>query len=437
MAKRYNKEAAEWEANEIAFQFQNSHDVVGDMSRAYHTDFSGIRLHEDEAAQARVSAAGTDALATGSDIYFKKGILSSHDPASRGLVAHELAHTMQQGIVAGDVAESAPAGAEQGGILDTIKGWFGGKKKPKYQHLGGEIATDDASLAYMRAMREREAELQAQKEAVDQQMWPQKRADVMASLGPVQNQAISPELLQGDAELVPDAVKNSNENWNASAGKAMDSRIAQAFMGFGHRGTGAGIGKLDFQMRNQVFAGSQGEYGDYLHALDANGANFQMMAQGMKTMQLGMKDFQFNDYSIDMTKDLFGITSRYLLSESGLDYLGNMTNGIKDAEVFDPKNNTRQTPLDYAMVTLMTGEGIRAATGMKLRDDYSQTGEDAKAREKFARAGREAMMLPMLISRMSDEQRAQLPANLQSLFAEYENIKRRINDALAARKAGA
>ena len=85
----------------------------------------------------------------------------------------------------------------------------------------------------------------------------------------------------------------------------------------------------------------------------------------------------------------------------------------------------------------MTGEGLRATSGMKLRNDYSQTGEDAEAREKFAKAGREAMMLPMLLSRMSDEQRAQLPANLQSLFAEYENIKRRINDALAARKAGA
>lgn len=436
MARRFNREAAEWEANEIAFRFRDSHDVVGDMSRAYHTDFSGIRLHEDASAQARVGSAGTDALAAGSDIYFKKGILGGNDQASRGLLAHELAHTMQQGIVAGNVAESAPAGAEQGGFLDKIKGWFGGKKKPKYQYLGGQKATDEASLNYMAAMRAREAELRAQKEAADQQMWPQKRADVMASLGPVQNQAISPELLQGDAKLVPDAVKNSNENWNASAGKSMDSRIAQAFMGFGHRGTGGGIGKLDFQMRNQVFAGSQGEYGDYLHTLDANGANFQMMAQGMESMKLGTKDYQFNDYSIDMTKDLFGITSRYLLSESGLDYLGNMTNGIKDAEVFNPENNTRQTPLDYAMVTLMTGEGIRAATGMKLRDDYSQTGEDAKAREKFARAGREAMMLPMLISRMSDEQREQLPANLQSLFAEYEDIKKKINDALAARNLG-
>ena len=436
MAKRYNKDAAEWEANEIAFQFQNSHDVVGDMSRAYHTDFSGIRLHEDDAAQARVSDAGTDALATGSDIYFKKGILSSHDPASRGLVAHELAHTMQQGIVAGDVAESAPAGAEQGGFLDKIKGWFGGKKKPRYQYLGGQKATDKESLDYMAAMRTREAEIQT-KEAADRQMWPQKRADVMASLGPVQNEAISPELFQQDAALVGDAVKNSNSSWDQTKGEDMTTRIARSYVSLGHRTTGDGIGKIDTQMRKHVFAGSQKKYGDYLHALDANGANFQMMARGMESMQMGKKNYQFNDYSIDMTKDLLGITSQYLLSDSGLDYLENMANGIKDAEVFNPENNTRQTPLDYAMSTLMTGEGIRAASGMKLRDDYSQTGEDAKARETFARAGREAMMLPMLISRMSDEQRAQLPANLQSLFAEYEDIKRRINDAMAARKAGA
>ena len=433
MAKRYNKEAAEWEANEIAFQFQNSHDVVGDMSRAYHTDFSGIRLHEDEAAQARVSAAGTDALATGSDIYFKKGILSSHDPASRGLVAHELAHTMQQGIVAGNVAESAPAGAEQGGFLDKLKGWFGGKKKPKYQYLGGQKATDKDSLDYMAAMRTREAEIQEQKNAA----WRQNRSDALASLGPVQNQAISPELLQQDAALVGDAVKNSNKAWDQTKDEDMTTRIARSYVDFGHRSTGDGIGAVDSQMRKKVFAGTQEKYGDYLHALDANGADFQMMSKGMKGLLLGTKNYQYNDYSLDMTKDLYSLLSPYLLSDSGLEYLENITNGIKDAEVFNPENNTRQTPLDYAMVTLMTGEGLRATSGMKLRNDYSQTGEDAEAREKFAKAGREAMMLPMLLSRMSDEQRAQLPANLQSLFAEYENIKRRINDALAARKAGA
>ena len=144
MAARFNREAAEREANEIALQFRDSHDVVADMSRAYHTDFSGIRMYEDDAAQARVNAAGTDALAQGNNIYFRYGILNGNDQASRGLVAHELAHTMQQGIVAGDVAESAPAGAEQGGFLDWIKGVFGSRRRSQY--LGGEEMTDPASL---------------------------------------------------------------------------------------------------------------------------------------------------------------------------------------------------------------------------------------------------------------------------------------------------
>ena len=272
MARRFNREAAEWEANEIAFQFRDSHDVVGDMSRAYHTDFSGIRLHEDASAQARVGSAGTDALAAGSDIYFKKGILGGNDQASRGLLAHELAHTMQQGIVAGDVAESAPAGAEQGGFLDKIKGWFGGKKKPKYQYLGGQKATDDDSLKYMAAMREREAELTEQK-----------RAAAMASLGPVINEAPSPELLQQSTDMMVGRRKMADEEWDSA--KGTNSRTAasgRAYLALGHR-VGGEVQALDKKIEAQSFKGFANDAGAYLRNMDENGANLQQRAQNIQT----------------------------------------------------------------------------------------------------------------------------------------------------------
>lgn len=42
--------AAEKEAVDVGRQFMNSTDVVGDMSRAYEQDLSGVRLHTDPGA---------------------------------------------------------------------------------------------------------------------------------------------------------------------------------------------------------------------------------------------------------------------------------------------------------------------------------------------------------------------------------------------------
>jgi len=121
----YKHDAAEREANKIGEKFMNSNDIMGDMSRAYNVDFSDVKIHTDSAADSKVKSAGKDAIAQGNEIFFGKGIFESNDPADKGLVAHELAHTMQQGVVAGAVAESAPMGAAQGGIRD----WFRRKKK--------------------------------------------------------------------------------------------------------------------------------------------------------------------------------------------------------------------------------------------------------------------------------------------------------------------
>ncbi len=125
MAKIFDSERAEMEANKIGEKFMNSSDVVADMGRAYNADFSEIKIHTDSSADSKARSAGKDAIAQGNDLFFGKGIFESNAPEDKGLVAHELAHTMQQGIVGGAVSESAPAGATQGGIRD----WFRSKKK--------------------------------------------------------------------------------------------------------------------------------------------------------------------------------------------------------------------------------------------------------------------------------------------------------------------
>ena len=105
--------AAEKEATDIGAKFMHSSDVVGDMSRAYGRDLSSVRIHTDESAARGAAERGVDAFSTGKDVFFARGAFDRSDPASRGLLAHELSHSMQQGVGGGAPAltQSAPMGA--------------------------------------------------------------------------------------------------------------------------------------------------------------------------------------------------------------------------------------------------------------------------------------------------------------------------------------
>lgn len=131
--KLHFDQAAEKEATDIGARFMHSGDVVGDMSRAYGRDLSSVRIHTDENAARGAAERGVDAFSTGKDIFFGRGAFDQSDPASRGLLAHELSHSMQQGVGGGEaaMARSAPMGAAQGGLLDWFRGLFGKKKKPE------------------------------------------------------------------------------------------------------------------------------------------------------------------------------------------------------------------------------------------------------------------------------------------------------------------
>ena len=125
--KLHFDKAAEKEATDIGAKFMHSSDVVGDMSRAYGRDLSSVRIHTDESAARGAAERGVDAFSTGKDVFFARGAFDQGDPASRGLLAHELSHSMQQGVGGGGptLTQSAPMGAAQGGILSWFKGLFG------------------------------------------------------------------------------------------------------------------------------------------------------------------------------------------------------------------------------------------------------------------------------------------------------------------------
>ena len=122
--KVYLDDGAEREATQIGKKFMNSTDVVGDMSRAYGTDLSAVRLHADDGAARQAAERGVDAFSTGEDVFFGWNVFNRNDSASRGLLAHELSHSLQQGT--GGMTQSVPAGAAQGGFLDWFRGIFGG-----------------------------------------------------------------------------------------------------------------------------------------------------------------------------------------------------------------------------------------------------------------------------------------------------------------------
>ena len=128
--------AAEQEADEIGRKFRNSSDVVGDMSRAYGADLSSVKIHTDSGAADMVAQQGVDAFSTGTDVFFGRGAFNPGNADSRGLLAHELAHSLQQGVGGGmgAVQQSAPLGAAQGGWFSNWRARKANKKMMKLEN---------------------------------------------------------------------------------------------------------------------------------------------------------------------------------------------------------------------------------------------------------------------------------------------------------------
>lgn len=68
----------------------------GEMEQAFGSDFSAVRVHHDAAAQAVAESLDAEAFTHGNDIYLATESPASESPAGRALIAHELAHVVQQ-----------------------------------------------------------------------------------------------------------------------------------------------------------------------------------------------------------------------------------------------------------------------------------------------------------------------------------------------------
>jgi Domain of unknown function (DUF4157) len=74
-------------------------------------DMSAVRIHTDPPAAATARAIGAQAYTVGSHIAFAQDYYQPHSPAGRQLIAHELAHVMQQSGLVQREPDDAPAAA--------------------------------------------------------------------------------------------------------------------------------------------------------------------------------------------------------------------------------------------------------------------------------------------------------------------------------------
>lgn len=66
------------------------------MNTSFGQDFSDVRLHTDSSAGKAAHTLGAEAFTTGRDIYFNQGRYQPNSTSGQHLLAHELAHTVQQ-----------------------------------------------------------------------------------------------------------------------------------------------------------------------------------------------------------------------------------------------------------------------------------------------------------------------------------------------------
>lgn len=142
----------------------------GECEAAFGQDFSNVRIHDDAGVQRQLKAAHALAFTNGDDIAFAPGAYSPATPAGRRLLAHELAHVVQQ--------RGGTPGAGAMPPLDAA---------PESPQPQGDR---EALLARLKVVQARLAQLRAQQD---------QRSDAFA--GSMMKERLAQSLEQGTREL--------------------------------------------------------------------------------------------------------------------------------------------------------------------------------------------------------------------------------------------
>ncbi len=424
---------AEHEANDIAYQFMDSHNVIRDMGKAYNTDFSPVKIHTDSSAAQRAESAGVDAFASGQGIFFGRGAFDQNDPASRGLLAHELAHTMQQGMGAGSmgVQASAPQGVPQGGILDWFRNMFKRKKKPEPElEIGGprDLQPDQSGDAkkYRAAL--------APIRAADRAKVVQNIATPEAKIGTGGNDDTFTDFqnkLKGVNKEGTQVSQNYLEksNQSARAGNQYD-----ALVNLGIRNSTEAPSQAELSMRGDIYSSLSSNYADYMYNLQKGGLDSDSILNEETAVSdlINMgPDENGNDHieklayatgagydSItDKTLDMF---SEYILSDQSLDYIRKFMNGISPAEVFGGQKYGLKGASGFVLHTLSNtvGATVSNAAGDKRLS--------ASTKRVSANVGRTMGSLPVMASMPEDK----IPESLLPLRRRYIQLQEELDRRL-------
>ena len=77
-----------------------SQDIRLSMEQSLGADFSGVRIHRGfppGTGSLHAKASGAESYTIGQDVYFQSPHFSPHSENGNALLAHELAHVVQQG----------------------------------------------------------------------------------------------------------------------------------------------------------------------------------------------------------------------------------------------------------------------------------------------------------------------------------------------------
>lgn len=409
MGKVFENGMAEKEANEIAFKFMNSNDVVKDMSEAYNVDFSGINFHSDASADSKVKSEGKDAIASGNDIFIGKGILESNDAASKGLVAHELVHTMQQGVVesSGVVNESVSEGAEQGGIRDWFRKLFGKKNLEISEPENVKQDFSPEAMEYNNAIRGIRMEEDEER----------------------RKGTLSDKMLEDFSSHNKEYIAESDKTYNSgleraeAEGKPVNRRLLQndAFVKLGHRALDKATGKDVNNISRIISAGSAKQYRNYMNTMDAVKTNYGDLMKDYKlydNQDLAQKQYGYNEAVNFVSGDMLDIMGKAILSEDGVKFAHRFSEDIKDAEVFKTGN---ETVSNYILQTILNYQNIDMKNSMK----FMLGGKD-KNRDQFVNFVSKGIMSLPIINNMSDEEKSKLPAETKELYAKYQELERQL-----------
>ena len=417
--------AAEREADEIGQKFRNSSDVVGDMSRAYGADLSSVKIHTDSGAADMVAQQGVDAFSTGTDVFFGRGAFNPGNADSRGLLAHELAHSLQQGVGGGmgAVQQSAPLGAAQGGWLSNL---FRGKKKKKNQEeelvisdvLGAEKDTSSEAAAHMarNTVFEPKRGGTLNHDKID---------DFINSFG----------LDSGNGLSYLEASNRSYQKTVDENGKKIleGKRRADAYVNLGMRMDQNKSAIAEKAMRGDLYSGLIDDYADMMKYLGENGVDFtKVKAEGKinsAIQDIGGSIDKLTYAEGEGYEDLLGkvvtMFGKRFLSDESLDYVDVFHNAIGNADVFGGEKYGMTGVSGYALQHMMStvgGNMTQLAKNEKLKSTPN-------AGVVGYNVGRAMGSLPKLAMMPEDK----VPENMRSLRLRYLQLQDELDNKLRAR----